>query len=287
MAGFNIYKLVLGLGLLVISSRAQVYEAPLTLSDTTTTPAVDSVFEDEIQHTRREVEQLAKRLARQKARLQALQRARQASRGSLDRASDERLRSLENKVDRLTAVLDKLTQTLSNQLSPQRETPPKTPEAKPEPPKPEMFTLEDSLALLELQRREAALRSQIGALTLEIIRLTDELERRKRHLPVNATATEAPLAAPNQPLPPVVEEVSAAAIDSAAQTLLAQGKSLEEARLEVINHIPDQALAAYIKSLPPKTRHALYERIDTIQVRDNVSYSQARRMAVYFHLYAP
>ncbi len=287
MASRRLYLVALGVGLLLGPIKAQVYEALLVPPDSTTSPpAVDQVFENEIQNTRREVDLLSEKLARQKARLEALQRARRASRGELDEASAQRLHSLEEKVDRLTNVLDKLTQALSNQLPPK-------PKPQPEPSKPDqkpsrlsLFTWEDSLALLELQQKETAIRRQIGALTLEIIRLTDEVERRKRRLRPSSVMTKgAPTPEPTSP--PVLHQVSAAAIDSAAAPLLEKGRSIEEARLEIINHIPDQVLAAYLKSLSPQTRHTLYEQIDEIQVRDNVSYNQARRMAIYFHLYAP
>lgn len=154
------------------------------------------------------------------------------------------------------------------------------------------FSVRDSLRLVRLKRKQSESRARIDQLTLDIIKLSKQLEDpRKRYAlakklkqeklqPASATpksisgSTEAP------------EIIDARSIDLLAVKLVREGKSLDQARLLTIESLSDEQVRTFYYNLGKEDRYELYDIADEIVRSENVKLVNARRSAIYFYLFA-
>ncbi len=155
-----------------------------------------------------------------------------------------------------------------------------------------VFTKHDSLRLKYLNRRQRELRAQIDVLAVEILKISKALQDpNKRYALAKKIQQASP---PNQPgsvkkaqdIPPKAGPVSARSIDLAAVNLVRQGKTLDQARLLVIDELSIEQVNTFCHNLPKSDRHDLYDIADDIVAAEGVDLNDARRSAIYFYLFA-
>ncbi|MCF7808417.1 MAG: hypothetical protein K9M49_04205 [Candidatus Marinimicrobia bacterium] len=154
------------------------------------------------------------------------------------------------------------------------------------------FTKHDSLQLVSLKRKQEASRARIDALTLEIIRLSKQLEDPSKRYALAKRMKEKQIkklnVSSNDPKVAnvVVDTISAQSIDLAAVKLVREGKSLDQARLLIIDQLTVKQVLNFYKSLKRDDRYKLYEIADGIVENDGSEITDARRSAIYFFLFA-
>ncbi len=154
------------------------------------------------------------------------------------------------------------------------------------------YTRLDSMRLVALRRKQADSRARIDILTLEIIKLGKQLEDpRKRyalakHIQDHRVAHKSKTSVVAQDISPVEDIVTGRSIDFAAVKLVRQGKSLDQARLLTIEKLSFEQVLTFYRELPKTERYKLYDIADEIAENEDVDLTEARRSAMYFHLFA-
>jgi len=153
------------------------------------------------------------------------------------------------------------------------------------------YSVRDSLQLINLKRKQADSRARIDALTLDLIRLSRQLED-----PRTRYALAKRLQQPATPSGPhstksadsssTLAVISARSIDLAAMPLIRQGKTLDQARLSIIEALSPTQVLAFYQQLPQTARYGLYDLADELASSEQVDLTAARRSAIYYYLYA-
>jgi len=153
------------------------------------------------------------------------------------------------------------------------------------------FSTRDSLRLVQLRRKQAESRARIDQLTMDIIKISKQLEdpnkryalakkMRQTKLNQNTATQKASLDSVRAP-----EVISARSIDLSAVKLVRQGKSLDQARLITIEALNDKQVLTFYQNLDKEDRYELYDIADEIVLSDQVKLVDARRSAIYFYLF--
>ncbi|MCF7825930.1 MAG: hypothetical protein K9N29_04705 [Candidatus Marinimicrobia bacterium] len=153
------------------------------------------------------------------------------------------------------------------------------------------FSTRDSLRLVQLRRKQAESRARIDQLTMDIIKISRQLEdpnkryalakkMRQTKLDQNTYYQKTNLDSVQAP-----EVISARSIDLSAIKLVRQGKSLDQARLITIETLSDKQVLTFYQNLDKEDRYELYDIADEIVVSDKVKLVDARRSAIYFYLF--
>ena len=153
------------------------------------------------------------------------------------------------------------------------------------------FDKRDSLRLVRLKRKQAESRARIDQITLDIIKISKQLEdpgkryalaKRMQQPKVTqkAASQEGTLDSTATP-----QLVSARSIDLSAVKLVRQGKSLDQARLLTIDKLSDKQVLAFYQDLSKEARYELYDIADEIVRSEKVELVDARRSAIYFYLF--
>jgi hypothetical protein len=79
--------------------------------------------------------------------------------------------------------------------------------------------------------------------------------------------------------------ITSRSIDLAAVKLIRQGKSLDQARLLVIDQFSNEQVLTFYRDLPQQARYKLYDIADEVASSDGVDLIDARRSAIYFYLF--
>ena len=149
----------------------------------------------------------------------------------------------------------------------------------------------DSLRLVALRRKQADSRARIDVLTLEIIKLSKQLDDPKRRYALAKRMQENRIASLNNPSKVSPDttvtpyKITAHSIDLAAIKLIRQGKSLDQARLLIIDELSTEQVITFYRHLPRKARYRLYDIADEVANSDGVALTDARRSAIYFYLF--
>ncbi|MCF6238760.1 MAG: hypothetical protein L3J79_08110, partial [Candidatus Marinimicrobia bacterium] len=153
------------------------------------------------------------------------------------------------------------------------------------------FSKIDSLRLVSLRRKQADSRARIDVLTLEIIKLSKQLDDpRKRYALAKRIQNNrvAPKIKPDD-IPTdstqIIAKISARSIDLAAVKLIRQGNTLDQARLLTIDKFSIEQVLTFDRDLPKSARYKLYDIADEIAKTDGVDLTDARRSAIYFYLF--
>ncbi|MCF7823453.1 MAG: hypothetical protein K9N35_04705 [Candidatus Marinimicrobia bacterium] len=152
------------------------------------------------------------------------------------------------------------------------------------------FNKQDSLRLVTLQRKQAASSAKIDALTMDIIKLSRQLEDPKKRY---ALAKKLKEPKPRTTLAPTrqkdssstIDSVSARSVDLAAVKLIRQGQSLDQARLLTIEKLSDEQVLKFYRGLAKEERYKLYDIADDIVQSEGIEMMNARRSAIYFYLF--
>jgi len=191
------------------------------------------------------------------------------------------LKALHQEIDKLGDMVAKLKaeQTRSNDLQAELKTPVTG------------FSRRDSLRLINLKRKQAASSARIDQLTLEIIKISKQLEDPGKRYALAKKLRE-PKSSKQQSTPqPVADStntpqvISARSIDLAAVKMVRKGKSLDQARLLTIEGLSEQQVLQFYQSLEKKDRYELYDIADEIVASEDTDLVDARRSAIYFYLF--
>ncbi len=191
------------------------------------------------------------------------------------------IHSMNKEIDRLSNMLTKLKaeQANSNRLaleinSPGSESPRR-----------------DKQRLQALRNKQAESRSRIDALTQEIVKISKQLEdpnkrfalakRMQRVQTVKLVDSESSL----EDTSIASETISARSIDLSAVKLVRQGKTLDQARLLVIDKLSKDQVLNFYQTLDKQDRFELYDIADEIVLSEDVEVMEARRSAIYFYFY--
>lgn len=153
------------------------------------------------------------------------------------------------------------------------------------------FTVRDSMRLVSLKQKQEESRARIDALTLEVIRLSKQLEDPNKRFALAKRMKQNQLTKlnPEQNAPntesSVVDSISAQAIDLAAVKLVREGKTLDQARLLIIDKLTVPQVLDYYQNQSKEDRYALYDISDNIIREEGSDISAARRTAIYFFLF--
>ncbi len=185
------------------------------------------------------------------------------------------------KIDNLSQILTKLKaeQKVSQNIEVELEAPSRD------------YTKRDKQRLAELRRKQVDSRARIDALTLEIIKISKQLEDpRKRYAlakkmqePRHIGKASANIEVSDSTLN--IVNVSARSIDLAAVKLVRHGKSLDQARLLIIDQLTTEQVLAFYRGLSKTARYELYDIADEIVMSEAVDLKDARQSAIYFYLY--
>lgn len=185
------------------------------------------------------------------------------------------------KIDQLSQMLTRLKaeQNLSQKIEVELESPSKD------------YTKRDQQRLTDLKRKQAESRARIDAITLEIIKISKQLEDpRKRYAlakkiqePRRIVTTSGNIE--SKDTTSIIETVSARSIDLAAVKLVRKGKSLDQARLLIIDQLSSEQVLVFYQGLSKPARYELYDIADEIVMSEGVDLKDARRSAIYFYLY--
>lgn len=155
------------------------------------------------------------------------------------------------------------------------------------------FNKRDSLRLIQLRRKQAASRARIDQITLDILKISKQLEDPgKRYAlaqKMKQSKQPAEPASPSKASPDssqVLQDVSARSIDLAAVKLVRAGKTLDQARLMTIDSLRNEQVFTFYENLNKTERYELYDIADDIVRAEKVDLLQARRSAIYFYLFA-
>jgi len=153
------------------------------------------------------------------------------------------------------------------------------------------FTRRDSLRLIALRRKQSESRARIDALTVEIIRLSKQLEDPRKRFALAKKLKQSKYkgsqAKPEQQKSvAAVDSISARSIDLLAIKLVRQGKSLDQARLLTIEKLDNEQVLSFYRGLSKTERYKLYDIADGIVASEQADLMDARRSAIYFYLFA-
>ncbi|NQV14364.1 hypothetical protein HQ531_02815 [bacterium] len=191
------------------------------------------------------------------------------------------IKTLNRKIDQLSKMLNQLRagRSQSQNIHIQMEDPCQD------------YTKRDSLRLIALRRKQAESRARIDEITMEIIKLSKQLEDpRKRYalaqkIQEQGTNSKSILKSGTPDSTSSPETISARSIDLAAVKLVRQGKSLDQARLLTIDKLSTEQVLAFYRGLPKSARYELYDIADEIAESEGITLEKARRSAIYFYLF--
>ena len=155
------------------------------------------------------------------------------------------------------------------------------------------YSARDKQRLQVLKRKQAESRMRIDALTMELIRLTEQLQDPEKRLALAKKLQQGP------PPPATVETasnqtdstnqtipVSARSVDLEAMQYIREGQSLDQARLTIIENLRPEDVLTFYQELPREERYELYDMADEIARTEHTDLVAARRTAIYFYLFA-
>jgi len=188
---------------------------------------------------------------------------------------------LHAKIDKLSNMLDKLKAEKNRAWDIDKEL--RTP--------PQDFTTRDSLRLIDLRRKQVNSRARIDALTVDIIKLSKQLEDPKKRYALakkiqQSSTKDSRKKKVNKSYSADLDSVSARSIDLAAVKLVRKGKSLDQARLLTIENLDDTQVQNFYRGLVKNERYKLYDIADDIILSEGANMTDARRSAIYFYLFA-
>ena len=189
--------------------------------------------------------------------------------------------NIQKKIDELSRIIDQLKaeQSLSGDIENILEEHSKG------------FTVRDSMRLVSLKRKQEASRARIDALTLEIIRVSKQLEDPRKRFALAKRMKEEKIAktrtATKQAPKGVaaLDTISTQSIDLEAVKLVREGKTLDQARLLVIDGLTQEQVLNFYRTRSKAERYTLYDISDNIIRTQGAKEADARRSAIYFHLY--
>ena len=242
----------------------------------------------EISETQRSIHALEAELARQHKYLDDLYTVQDKR----ERAKSDqvlRMEALQHQINALTRMMGELTTSV--QTLAEKDTVIATVTAKPRK-RTQIYTRQDSLELLDLKRRETESREQIDRLTQEILEISQKLKDPDKRYALAKKLQERgsePVPGPISDEKPEIqiETISARSIDLAAVDLVREGKSLDQARMMVIDALADDQVLRYYQELPREERYNLYDIADEIMSKEGIDLLNARRSALFFHFYTP
>ncbi|MBT6012953.1 MAG: hypothetical protein HOG80_16405 [Candidatus Marinimicrobia bacterium] len=196
-------------------------------------------------------------------------------------SKDSDVRALHREIDKLSEMVTKLKAEQARSYSIGAEI--KSPHAD--------FGKRDSQRLDRLKRKQAESRVKIDQITLEIIKISKQLEDPGRRYalakriqqPKVTQKVVSPEGEPDTTEVPLV--ISARSIDLSAVKLVRVGKSLDQARLLTIDTLSDEQVLAFYQNLDKAARYELYDIADEIVSSDKIEPVDARRSAIYFYLF--
>ncbi|NQV41980.1 MAG: hypothetical protein HQ506_06455 [Candidatus Marinimicrobia bacterium] len=153
------------------------------------------------------------------------------------------------------------------------------------------FSKVDSLRLVRLKRKQAESRARIDQITLDILKISKQLEDPGKRYALAKKMQQPQLiqkAAPHKATPDSTEVlgvVSVRSIDLSAVKLVRQGKSMDQARLLTIDRLSHKQVLVFYQDLNKEDRYELYDIADEIVRSENVELVDARRSAIYFYLF--
>ncbi len=238
----------------------------------------------EIQSTEQAVHQLQEKLQEKQNYLDDLYLAEHGKKTEIQQ--EQHLREMQEQIRQLTLMVSQLSRSLEDI----QEIPVDTmavEETETEETSPGIYTESDSLALRELQQRQAASRRQIDALTMDLIEISRKLKDPDRRMALARKLKDgsAPRAEPPPGNHDSLEEINPRDIDLAAVELIRQGQTLDQARMAVIEDIGSDRLSQFYKDLPREDRYHLYDIADEIMDRKKSDLDAARREALFFFFY--
>ena len=200
---------------------------------------------------------------------------------ALSQSQDSNVRRLHREIDKLSEMVTKLKaeQARSHKLETELKSPPAD------------FNKRDSLRLVHLRRKQAESRARIDQITLDIIKISKQLEDPGKRYALAKRIQQTRLA--QQAIEPentldstaVSQVISARSIDLSAVKLVREGKSLDQARLMTIDKLSDEQVLRFYQGLKKEARYELYDIADEIVISDKVELVDARRSAIYFYLF--
>ncbi len=200
---------------------------------------------------------------------------------ALSQSKDSDLRALHREIDKLSEMVTELKaeQTRSYDLEAEIKSPNID------------FNKRDSLRLVHLRRKQAESRARIDQITLDIIKISKQLEDPGRRYALAKKIQQSKVVQKDE-----VQEaksdstknllvINAQSIDLLAVKLVREGKSLDQARLMTIEALADEQVLEFYQSLKKEARYELYDIADKIVLADKVDLLNARRSAIYFYLF--
>jgi len=249
-------------------------------------------LQSEIESTRQSIQSLQAELDQQQRYLNDLQAAGPNHR--IDQYQDNRLLALQNQVVLLTRMMGEIQATLEELET--SEPGPETQDQSTRRPAPQedVYTRRDSLILADLRQRQVDYRRQIDALTVELLEISEKLKdpdrryalarklQEREENPPPGKRVSTPAAKPIH-----IDNISARSIDLAAVDLVRAGHSLDQARMLIIDDLPDDQVLAFYQNLPRAERYRLYDIADEILAQEGKTMTDARRAALFFYFYTP
>ena len=196
-------------------------------------------------------------------------------------SKESEIKALHREIDKLSEMVTKLKAEQARSYSIEAEI--KSPSTD--------FGKRDSLRLIRLKRKQVESRARIDQITLDIIKISKQLEDPGKRYAL-AKRMQQPKVAQKVSgqtgmvdSTEVLEVVSARSIDLSAVKLVRQGKSLDQARLLTIDKLSDKQVLAFYQALNKEARYELYDIADEIVRSEKVELVDARRSAIYFYLF--
>lgn len=195
---------------------------------------------------------------------------------------DSDVRSLNREIDRLADMLTKLKaeQAKARTFDVELETPTQD------------YSKRDSLRLRAVKRKQADSRARIDALTLQVLKISKQLEDPGKRYALAQRMKRNEQAQNSIPNEIGVEDtsnvpmvVSSRAIDLSAVKLVRQGKTLDQARLLIIDQLTQHQVLDFYRGLEKQARFELYDIADEIAASENMDLTESRRSAIYFYLF--
>ena len=243
---------------------------------------------NEIESTQSAIQKLQQELDRQQDYLEDLYSADYGKRAKQDQS--KQLEDMQRQIQHLTLMVAELSRSVES-MDAVPDTVVVEQESSKEPHRPKFYTRQDSLALLELRKRQAESRQQIETLTLELIQISQQLKDPDRRIALAKKLKEQPLPPKQKPEAKAagiaIEVINARNIDLAAVELVRQGQTLDQARMNIIDGLGNDQVLDFYQSLDREERYRLYDTADEILIRDGGDLQSARRGALFFYFYVP
>jgi len=153
------------------------------------------------------------------------------------------------------------------------------------------YTIRDSLRLVDLKRKQSDSRAKIDELTLEIIKISKQLEDPGKRYALAKKIQNSKMSRAQIGKHEILDSsstfniITARSIDLAAVKLVRGGKSLDQARLLTIDELSSDQVLTFYRDLPKTSRYELYDIADEIAISEDMALSDARRSAIYFYLF--